>query len=108
MDNIYDKLDVIAVPSTCLETLSFIAIETLAGGMPCLVSDHVGAKDYIRNGENGFVVKAGSKEELMKCISDIFSNPNILYRVNNQICIDNMDFSFKNHCENVMSIYAGR
>ena len=106
LDDIYDKLDIIVVPSIWWETLSFITIEALAGGMPCIVSDHVGAKDYIRNGENGFIVKAGSKEELMKCLSDIISHPDILYRINNQICIDKIDFSFKEHCKKVMSIYA--
>lgn len=108
LDNIYDCLDIIAVPSIWYETFSFIAIEAISSGMPCLLSDHVGAKDYIKKSKTGFIVKSGNKEELMKCFSDIISDPKLLYRINNQLCIEKTNFSFENHCEAIMRLYENR
>lgn len=41
---------------------------------PVIVSDHTGTAPFIRNGENGYVVKAGSAEELADAITHAYHN----------------------------------
>lgn len=104
LNAIYDSLDVIAVPSIWFETLSFVTIEAVAAGMPCIVSDHVGAKDYIRDGDTGFIVKAGDREMLRDCIINRI-NRGKLYEINSSLIEEPLDFNFANHCFAVQEEY---
>ena len=103
LDEIYNSLDLIAVPSIWYETLSFIALEAIAAGMPSMVSDHVGAKDYIKDGETGFIVKAGSREGVKSCIRSLSSQ--VLARVNTALIREPWDCSFTYHCKAVLKKY---
>lgn len=62
------EADVLVAPSIWYETFGFTVLEALSYGVPVVVSDHVGAKDIIR--ENGIVVKAGDVGQLKKAILD--------------------------------------
>ena len=106
LDGIYDSVDIVAVPSIWYETLSFIAIEAIAGGMPCMVSDHVGAKDSIIDGETGFVIKAGDKETLKKCLKNTCEDKGTLSSVNQNICQSDIGFDFKDHSKTIISKYS--
>lgn len=61
--------DVVVAPSICYETFGFTVLEALSYGVPVIVSDHMGAKDIVR--ENGIVVKAGEVEELKYALTKI-------------------------------------
>lgn len=105
LGDIYDYLDVVVVPSIWYETLSFIAIEALYGGMPCVISNHVGAKELFNNGKNGFIVRAGNKESIKKIMRDLLDNPNKLSEVNQNI-VNNININdFKAHCEKLVYNY---
>ena len=106
LDGIYDSLDIIAVPSIWYETLSFIAIEAIAAGIPCMVSDHVGAKDYIKDRETGFIVEAGNREDIKNCITCLL-NIQVLEKVNSAALDEPWDFNFNNHCMTVQEKYHG-
>lgn len=105
LDQIYDDLDIVAVPSIWYETLSFICLEAIAGGMPCLVSNHVGAKDFVKDKENGIVVQAGDSKEMEKNIINILKNPELLYQYNEVICDSEFNFDFKSHCQTIYNRY---
>ncbi len=107
LKRIYDFLDVIVVPSLWYETLSFIAIEAISAGMPCIVSDHVGAKTFIKNEQNGFIVSAGRVGALIDCLQRILNCPEKLYSVNSIILNEPMLFDFIIHCNKITAIYKG-
>ena len=101
LEKIYNTLDLIAIPSICYETLSFVAVEALSMGMPCIVSSHVGAKDLIEDKKTGFIVRAGDKEHIRKVLRDILENRRVLGEINNNILNTQLLFDFKQHCKDV-------
>ena len=105
IDKIYDVLDVIVVPSLWPETLGFVAVEALAAGMPCIVSDHVGAKCMIKDKETGFILKSNDRNALVNCLASLSLNSTELERINKNILKDQMSFDFAIHCNEIRSKY---
>lgn len=67
------QIDVLLCPSL-IETMSMSTIEGMMFEKLCIATDMTGVAEYIVNGKNGFVVKAGSSSELASCISWIIHN----------------------------------
>ncbi|MGE9271141.1 MAG: glycosyltransferase family 4 protein, partial [Verrucomicrobiales bacterium] len=59
------RSDVLVLPSL-EEGFGLVVVQALACGLPCLVSDRVGAKDLIRHRQNGSVVPVGDSEALFE------------------------------------------
>lgn len=55
MEHLYQAGDIFCLLSQ-FDTFGMVVVEALAAGLPVIVSTQVGAKDLIREGENGFVV----------------------------------------------------
>ena len=51
----YLASDIFAILSRC-DTFGLTVLEAMAASLPVIVSEHVGAKDIIRHGKDGFVV----------------------------------------------------
>ncbi|MFN6991322.1 MAG: glycosyltransferase [Fervidobacterium sp.] len=51
--------------------------ESLACGIPVIVTDFPEISDIVRNGECGIVVKYNSPEEIAKAVRFLFENPGI-------------------------------
>lgn len=71
--NTLPQIDVLVCPSM-IETMSMSTIEGMMFEKLCITTDMTGVAEYIENGKNGFVVKAGSADELAACISWIIHN----------------------------------
>jgi UDP-glucose:(heptosyl)LPS alpha-1,3-glucosyltransferase len=56
--------DVFAMPAS-FETFSMATLEAMAAGLPVVISDRMGVRDLVRDGENGFVVV--TKERVDAC-----------------------------------------
>lgn len=69
LEQILNEADVLVAPSIWYETFGFTVLEALSYGVPVIISDHVGAKDIVR--DNGVVVKAGSVDELKQAIRNM-------------------------------------
>ena len=59
----FQNADLFVLPSLH-ESFGLVVLEAMASGLPVIVTDQVGALDYVVDGENGFVVSAGSVEQL--------------------------------------------
>ncbi len=68
--------DCLILPSLT-DSLGLVVLEALAVGLPVVVSDHVGAMQFVRDGENGWIVPAGNSHALAsrlgQCVNDIDS-----------------------------------
>lgn len=70
MKVLYQNYDVLILPSR-KEAVGMVVPEAMACGLPAIVSDGAGAKDYVRDGVNGFVFRAGDWKDLADKISVI-------------------------------------
>jgi glycosyltransferase involved in cell wall biosynthesis len=60
----YNIADLFILPSK-YEPFGAVVNEALIWGCPCIISDRVGAIDYIREGVNGTVFESGNKQSLV-------------------------------------------
>ncbi len=70
---LYASSDVFIFPSVT-ETFGNVVLEAMASGLPCVIADGGGSKDFIKNTENGFLCKPYNTEEYLQCIEEILSN----------------------------------
>jgi glycosyltransferase involved in cell wall biosynthesis len=63
----YASADVFVFPSTT-DTFGNVVLEAQASGLPVIVSDEGGPKELIKEGNTGFIVKAGDKDDLFNAM----------------------------------------
>ncbi|MCX7920933.1 MAG: glycosyltransferase family 4 protein [Clostridia bacterium] len=67
-------VDISALTSTAVETLSMAILESMAMGKTVVLSDIGGASELVDTGENGLLYKAGDVAELFRAIKYIIDN----------------------------------
>lgn len=70
---LYQESSLLVLPSV-QDGFGFVVTEALACGLPAVVTEHVGARDVIKSGVNGFVVPPRSAEAIADAISKIYSS----------------------------------
>ncbi|AEW03328.1 hypothetical protein A4D02_04735 [Niastella koreensis] len=77
MPALYASHNIFVLPAVD-EPYSISVNEALAYGLPVICTDTCGTRFNINNGENGFVIKSGSLEELTISLGSLLSNYNKL------------------------------
>lgn len=70
----FEKASVFILPSVH-DSFGISVLEAMAAELPVIVSDHVGAKEIVNNGSNGFIFNSGNALELAKNIEFFYKNP---------------------------------
>ncbi len=73
MEALYTSHDVFVLPAVS-EQYGVSVTEALGYGLPAICTDSCGARYNIRHGENGFVVKSNSLEELIVALDALIGN----------------------------------
>ena len=73
MDEVLQSADVFAFPSI-REGLGIAAVEALACGVPLIVSDNRGTREYAENGTNSLVCDSGSVSQFIEAIKRLYRN----------------------------------
>ena len=74
--DIYASSDVFFFPSVT-ETFGNVVLEAMASGLPCVIADSGGSKDFIRHGENGFLCNPSDAGDFLNRISEIIEQPEL-------------------------------
>ncbi|MFJ7467862.1 glycosyltransferase [Peribacillus frigoritolerans] len=104
LESIFNNTDVLVVPSVWKETFGFIGLEALSFGVPVMVSESVGFKDLISNGETGIIFKPESAE-LAFHLEKIIKNRSILKEFNHNICNTEFSFTLDKHEREINDFY---
>jgi len=73
MNEILQTADVFAFPSI-REGLGIAAIEALACGVPLIVADNRGTREYLHNDKNGLICDAFDRNAFVAAIDKVYSN----------------------------------
>lgn len=76
----YKKASIFVLPSY-MDSWAQVVCEAMATGTPVIVSENTGAKDVIQNGENGFIINTGDREELKDKILYFYKNKTEIERM---------------------------
>lgn len=76
----YRQSSVCVVPSI-EDGFAYVVLEALACGVPVIVTENVGGKDAVVDGENGFIVPIRDSEAIAERIRYLYDNPATLARM---------------------------
>lgn len=100
LEGIFDRTDLLLVPSQWYETFGFTVLEALSYGVPVFVSEKVGAKDLLKNLEN----KIFSEDSIRK----LLQNENwkdVLSKYNKEICTQYQIKTGNDHGAEMIEVY---
>lgn len=89
------------------EALSFACRETLAMGLPTIVSDAGGLPENIDVEKSGWVVPAANVSRIAQCVRSIFQDPARLTAIGNQArAVSLADFGLSQFCMQTRAVYS--
>jgi len=103
MERIYVAGDLFVLLSN-FDTFGMVVTEAMASGLPVIVSDKVGAKDLVRNAENGFIVDRDNIEEICSKIVHM-SDERVRVRMSRNAQNTIKDYTWDKVALDVMNIY---
>lgn len=105
IENVYEAMDVLIVPSVWKETFSLVTLEALSYGVPVIVSDNVGAQDIVKQYDERFVYH--ERKDLEIILKAIIEDKSILRDFNRQICELPWSHDMLSHAEELVNrIYS--
>ncbi len=95
--------DVLLLPSF-FDAFSNIAGESMASGTPVLVSSSAGASEWVREGDQGWVMERGDPEDLLRCLRAFFAVAD-LQPLRDAAREKALEHSWEKHFAEIESIY---
>lgn len=104
LKEMFNGMDLLIIPSIWKETFGFIGLEAQSYGVPIMVSEHVGFKDLIEDGETGFIYKTDGNDFAHK-LSLILDNPSVLAKINENISKMKFPSIMEKHTDEIINLY---
>ena len=105
-DAVFGKMDILAVPSSWMETFGMVVLEALSYGVPVVVTDKVGAKGLIENREQPMgIILPDEDSAWEECLTDLRENCNKIKEMSRNICGADMDLNYSTHVDDMMGVY---
>lgn len=71
----YHKTASVLVLPSLEEAYGIVVPEAMAAGLPIIISDHVGAREVVKHGENGFIFPSGNSMKLSEHLEFFYQHP---------------------------------
>jgi len=85
VQKIFYNIDILIVPSICIENSPLTIREAFAAKTPVIASNIGGLPEMIQDGKNGLLFKTGDPKDLFKKIKYLIENPSDIKRMSNEI-----------------------
>jgi len=100
---IYRSTRITLVPSLYADQCPLVGIESLTCGTPCIGFDSGGIREWLRDGENGLLLKNRTPEALAKAILSLLEDEALLEKFSNNA--KNRYFTKENHLKGLEKAY---
>lgn len=100
----YSVADVFVSPSDS-ETFGLTFIEAMATGLPVIGVNKLGPKELIKNGKNGFLVKAGDSRDMARKIEKLLSDSRLRKKMGEEAKNTAKGFSIDHSVKETIRIY---
>lgn len=101
---IYQRIDILVVPSTVPESFSLVSREALFSGKPVIAANAGALPEIIADGVNGFLFKPGDETALSEILEKIAGQPEILHSL--QCPGPAPILQFEQHLDTIERVYA--
>lgn len=105
MDQVYNKIDLLVLPSIWKETYGLVVLEALSYGVPVIVSRNVGAKELLSMYDGIGIVVESTVESLRKELVKIYQNRKLLIQMNLEICNCGLELNYEEHVRRIICMY---
>ena len=82
IESFYDQCDVFCLLSID-DGFGMVVLEALACGLPVITTNNVGASEFIREGENGYVVPIRDEDGLAENLQRCYEDPLLIHKMSN-------------------------
>lgn len=104
MENVLSTADIFAFPSK-REGLGIAAVEALLCGVPLVVSDNRGTREYAQDGLNAIVCRENTPDDFADAIKKLTEDNNLRKRLSNECRISAIPFTLSEVEKSMRDIY---
>jgi glycosyltransferase involved in cell wall biosynthesis len=105
MHTVYEKIDVLMVPSVWPENSPVTIAEAMASGIPVIASTIGGIGEVVEDGVTGFLVPAGDSQALAERIRLFLDRPELCEDMGQKARRKIQAYSLRNQVNNILSVY---
>lgn len=99
-DEVFGRMDILAVPSTWRETFGLVVLEALSYGVPVIMTDKVGAKILLEESDDKIGEILPDEEWAWKeCLEDLYKHREKIGEYSKNICQENVNLEYNKHVE---------
>lgn len=104
LNKYYSNSDVFVLPSLS-DSFSLATLEAMSAGLPVIVSENVGAKDFIENGKNGFIIPIRNVDAIEEKIIYLYNNREKCVNMGKNARKTVKDITWENYKKNIINFY---
>lgn len=106
LPKVFESMDVLAVPSSWMETFGMVVLEAISCGTPVIITEKVGAKDVLGQADDtiGLIIQ-DSDQALKEIIRDLYHNREKLEIMRENIIRADIEIDFDNHVAKMIAFY---
>lgn len=104
MPEIVAAADIVCVPSIS-ETFGLIYVEAMAAGKVAIASNTGGPVEYIKSGENGFLVDPDNPNELAEILKKLITNTKLREKIRPKAQLMASKFDYKKFIKEIIEFY---
>ncbi len=107
LHDLYERADVVVLPSRWAENSPFVLFEALGHGRPVVASDMGGLPEVVHNGV-GRTFRSGDAVDLAEKVVEVISEPQLAARLASAARTEaEGTYSLEAHCDRLMDVYSG-
>ncbi|MEA2088446.1 MAG: glycosyltransferase [Patescibacteria group bacterium] len=104
LNKFFVQVNCLVVPSLCYENSPTVIYEGLSFGIPVLASDVGGTAELVKEGENGYIFKAGNEDDLLQKMRFCLENKERIKSMKESSKASISDCNIQNYISKIMNL----